>query len=608
MRAGQPCRRLRRRAKARLSPISAAGAGRGEPRKLPGPPGRSSPRLAQRRNSLRRPGHIRPAARLARKIRSHVIRNRKASVSDTLFNRIARLEACAPLLAQTLRGVEKEGLRVDPQGRLARTPHPAALGSALTHERITTDYSEALLELITGTHADVDALLAELADVHRYVAGALGEDELVWNHSMPAHLPDEADIPIAWYGTSNTGMLKHVYRRGLAERYGRTMQCIAGLHYNFSLAEPLWEALDLPGGDAQDRRSRGYIAMIRNFTRYSWLLMYLFGASPALSRGFLRGRDAGLLELGPDTLYLPHATSLRMSDLGYQNEAQSQLKPCYNDLDTFLARLYEAVTRPWPPYQKIGTHRGGQWIQLNTNLLQIENEYYSSIRPKRATGRCERPITALAERGVQYVEVRCLDIDPFEPVGISAETARFMDAFLLYCTLQDSPLFGDDGNCRHSAGNFALVVREGRRPGLRLDRAGVPVALADWGHELLDRIGACAALLDTAYGSRRYVQAVAAQRAKLDDPEATPSARVLAALRDQGCSFHEFALAASGRHAQALRADGLDAGALQAFRDEAQQSLQRQQALEAGDTEDFDSYVARYHAALRPPMPRRSAA
>ncbi|KAG0774457.1 hypothetical protein G6F22_014041 [Rhizopus arrhizus] len=291
---------------------------------------------------------------------------------------------------------------------------------------------------------------------------------------MPATLPAEADIPIAWYGKSNTGMLKHVYRRGLAERYGKTMQCIAGVHYNFSLAEDLWSVLDTQPGSVQDRRSRGYIGLIRNFTRYSWLLMYLFGAAPALASDFLRGREHPLERLGDHTLYLPYATSLRMSDLGYQNKAQSQLKLCYNDLDTFLGRLYDAVTQPWPDYQKLGTHRNGEWIQLNTNVLQIENEYYSSIRPKRATGRCERPITALAERGVQYVEVRCLDIDPDSPVGIDANTSRFVDAFLLYCTASDSPFFPANGYCQRSADNFSTVVKEGRKPGLMLDREGQP--------------------------------------------------------------------------------------------------------------------------------------
>jgi len=521
-------------------------------------------------------------------------------VTDTAANRLARLEANRSLLTETLRGIEKEGLRVDEQGILARTPHPAGLGSALTNEHVTTDYSESLLELITGTHDNVDALLAELADTHRHVYTVL-DHELIWNQSMPATLPPEPEIPIAWYGTSNTGMLKHVYRRGLAERYGKTMQCIAGVHYNFSLPEALWSVLDTQPGSDQDRRSRGYIGLIRNFTRYSWLLMYLFGSAPALASGFLQGQDHALDKLGDHTLYLPYATSLRMSDLGYQNKAQSQLKLCYNDLDTFLGRLYGAVTQPWPDYQKIGTHRDGEWIQLNTNVLQIENEYYSSIRPKRATGRCERPITALAERGVQYVEVRCLDIDPYSPVGIDATTARFVDAFLLFCTASDSPFFPANGYCQRSADNFSVVVKEGRKPGLTLDRDGQTIGLTQWGHELLDQIAPYAALYDSAMGGTAYSDALAAQRAKLDQPDTTPSARLLAELKDSGLSFHDYSLALSRKHADALRAQPLPANVATAYQQAAAQSAAEQLRLEQSDTEDFDTYVSRYHAALKAP-------
>jgi len=525
-------------------------------------------------------------------------------VTDTAAERHARLAAHAPLLAQTLRGIEKEGLRVDGRGALALTPHPAGLGSALTNEHVTTDYSESLLELITGTHGQVDSLLDELTAIHRHVYGVL-DGEYIWNQSMPATLPAEADIPIAWYGTSNTGMLKHVYRRGLAERYGKTMQCIAGVHYNFSLPDALWDVLAEPGGDLAQRRSRGYIALIRNFTRYSWLLMYLFGSAPALSRGFMRGQPHALQPLDADTLHLPYATSLRMSDLGYQNKAQSQLKLCYNDLDTFLGRLYAAVTQPWPAYQALGTHRDGQWIQLNTNVLQIENEYYSSIRPKRATGRCERPITALAERGVQYVEVRCLDIDPFSPVGIAPDTARFVDAFLLFCAAYDSPYFPQDGYCQRSADNFATVVKEGRRPGLQLDRDGQPIGLADWGGELLDLIAPYAELYDRALGGSAYAQALAQQRAKLADPALTPSARLLESLRASGQSFHDYSLEQSRRHGEALRAQPLPADHAAAYIEAARRSHDEQHRIERSDDVDFDTYVARYHAALKDPLRAR---
>ncbi|WP_454692083.1 glutamate--cysteine ligase [Achromobacter aloeverae] len=524
-------------------------------------------------------------------------------MTDLSSLRLARLRDHRELLGLTLRGIEKEGLRVDAQGRLARTPHPALLGSALTNEHITTDYSESLLELITGTRNDVPGLIGELEDTHRYVYACLG-DEVIWNQSMPAELPPEADIPIAWYGASNTGTLKHVYRRGLAERYGKTMQCIAGVHYNFSLDDRLWEVLEQPGATDQARRSAGYIGLIRNFTRYSWLLMYLFGAAPALSRDFLRGREHPLKAFDAQTLYLPYATSLRMSDLGYQNKAQSQLKLCYNDLSTFLERLHAAVTQPWEPYRRIGTHRDGQWIQLNTNILQIENEYYSSIRPKRATRRGERPLTALAERGVQYVEVRCLDIDPYAPVGISAATSRFVDAFLLFCAASESPYFPVNGFCQHSADNFGVVVTEGRRPGLQLSREGTPIALNDWGRELLDRIAPYAELLDETYGGDAYRQAVAAQAEKMAHPDSTPSARLLDDMRGAGASFHEFTLAQSQAHAQALRATPLPAEKMAQYHEWARASAAEQQAIEAADDVDFDTYLARYMEAVQAPLPR----
>ncbi len=521
-------------------------------------------------------------------------------MNTLLSSRLAILQSHPGVLESIQRGIEKEGLRVDVHGRLSMDPHPIALGSALTHPRITTDYSEALLELITGTHTRVDALIGEIDLIHRITVSGLGQ-ELIWNHSMPAHLPSEKDIPIAWYGTSNSAMLKHVYRKGLAERYGKTMQCIAGLHYNFSFDETFWTLLDIPGQTESEKRSAGYISLIRNFTRYSWLLMYLFGASPAVSSNFLRGRDAGLERLDDDTFYLPHATSLRMSDLGYQNKAQSSLKPCYNDLPTFLSRLYEAVTTPWPDYEKIGTHRDGHWIQLNTNILQIENEYYSSIRPKRTTGPCERPITALAERGVQYIEVRCLDIDPFNRVGITAESARFVDAFLLFCALSDSPCFPGNGFCTESAENFSTVVKYGRKPGLLLKRGGQEISMQAYAHDLMMGIADCASQLDLALGDDRYQASLKVQLEKLSHSELTPSARLLDVLKTEKRSFHELALRQSQQHVQSLRSSGLTTDETKLANREARESIDDQQKMEQSDKISFDEYVRQFHAALKRP-------
>jgi glutamate--cysteine ligase len=522
----------------------------------------------------------------------------KGKSLSTLFQRrldLLTADANRPLLSQGRRGIERETLRVDARGTLAQTPHPVALGAALTHQTITTDYSESLLEFITPAEHDIVDALRQLDASHRFFYQQTA-DELLWSQSMPCVLPEESAIPIAWYGNSHIGMLKHVYRRGLALRYGKTMQCIAGIHYNFSVAEKLWLVLqraEQSAGSAMDYQSESYIATIRNFHRNSWLLMVLFGASPVVSASFLRGRTHQLQRLSEDTLYLPYATSLRMSDLGYQNNAQAGLVPPYNDLASYMKNLSQAVKQPWPAYVALGTKREGEWIQINTNVLQIENEFYSTIRPKRVINSGERPVEALCARGVQYIEVRCLDIDPFEPTGINLETARFMDAFLLSCALDQSPLTSE-AEGRENTANFGKAVKEGRTPGLQLQRDGQSIELKAWGLELLDRIEAAARLLDIDRVQPDHQNALARQRAKLNDFTLTPSARVLEALRQHGNSFVDFSLAQSQQHAAWFRSRPLSAAETEEFAQMARASLDEQARMEREQTGDFDQFIEAY--------------
>lgn len=523
--------------------------------------------------------------------------------NDVLTQRLSVLSAGPhrDALTRGLRGIEKESLRVTRNGHLAMTPHATALGSALTHPSITTDYSEALIEIITPAEQDASITLDKLDELHRYVYSVLARDgEMLWNESMPGVLPASDDgIPIARYGSSNIGKLKYVYRMGLALRYGRTMQCIAGIHYNYSLNEEVWRVLhahDQSTATQTDYQSERYLALIRNFRRTSWLLMYLFGASPALDARFLRGRENTLQSLDADTLYLPYATSLRMSDLGYSNTTgQSALRADYDTLPGYLDALAQAVSQPYPPYEAIGTHRDGEWVQINTNILQIENEFYSTIRPKRVTWPGERPLHALAARGVQYVEVRCMDIDPFEPTGISLEAARFLDAYLLACALDDSPLL-PEADYAEANENFGLVTKEGRKPGLALTRGGQSVAMQDWATELFEKIERTAAALDALHGGDAHARALAAQRAKLADASLTPSARVLQTMRDQQQTFLQFALAQSERHAADFLARPLDAQTTAHFDQLARESLDEQAKLEREEVGSFDAFVAAYRA------------
>lgn len=505
------------------------------------------------------------------------------------------------------RGIERESLRVTRDGKLALTPHPVATGAALTNARITTDYSEALLELITGVHTSVPAMLQELTQLHQFTLRNMNSDEVMWMHSMPCELPDEQDIPIADFGTSNSGMLKHVYRRGLAVRYGKRMQCIAGIHYNFSLPDELWELLGYPGQTPQERQSAGYIALVRNFKRYSWLLMYLFGASPVANTSFVEGLDHNLKPLDNKGYHLPEGTSLRMSDIGYKSEAQSGLRGCYNSLQNYVEMIYDAVTKPWPDYAKLGTHMNGQWVQLNTNVLQIENEFYASIRPKRTTGRGERPVSALIDRGVQYIEVRCLDVDPESPIGISESTCYFMDTFLVYCALLDSPLFQTEGSCPENEAVFGTVVNKGRTPDLQVRWNGESRKLREWGLELIADMQATARQLDEILGTTGHSDSLALQKRRIENPDLTLSARDIAKVTSNGASFNEATLQTSLKFSDDLRSSALDSEIEEILMRVAKDSLQEQKELEESDDMSFDEYIKAFHENLKKPAGRDAA-
>jgi glutamate--cysteine ligase len=477
------------------------------------------------------------------------------------------------------RGIEKESLRADAEGALAMTPHPTALGSALTHPNITTDFSESQLELITGVHAGVEACLEELQQVHQFVYRQLG-DELMWVGSMPCRLPGDETIPIGRYGTSNVGRAKSVYRMGLGHRYGRRMQTISGIHYNWSM----------PGlSDAE------HFALIRNFRRQSFLLLYLFGASPALCGSFVEGRQHDLQPVGSGSLHLPHATSLRMGRLGYQSDAQASISASFNSLDSYAASLHEALTQPYPAYQAIGVHNlGGEYNQLSTTLLQIENEFYGTIRPKRTIRPGERPLHALRERGVEYIEVRCMDLDPFEPLGINAATMRFIDVFLLHCLVSESPPDTPE-EIAALARNQHRTASHGRQPGLQLERHGRHVPLLDWARELLAAFQPLAARLDAAHDSSDYSDALAVARARLNEPATTPSARALQVMQaDFDGSFPAFLLAQSVQTRSRLLALPYSAELDAASHAQAQASVQAQRALEAADSGDFEAFRLAY--------------
>jgi glutamate--cysteine ligase len=516
----------------------------------------------------------------------------------TCCNEVRRFSEAAQ--AKTLRGIvrgyERECLRVDGQGQLARSPHPQALGAKLTHPWITTDYAEALLEFITPPSSEPDFPIDFLTDIHRFSAQQL-QGEYLWAGSMPCRIGPDASIAIADYGKSNDARFKMAYREGLGLRYGRAMQTIAGAHYNWSLPDVFWTTLrDCCGGEGDQQQfiSDRYFGLIRNFLRFGWLIPYLFGASPALCRSFLQGHPSDLLELAPGTLHGPYATSLRMSDLGYQNHAQDKLSISFNSLAGYCEALEAAIRTPDPYYGELGVRDGDRWLQLSDSVLQLEAEFYAPMRPKRIAPDGMRPAKALKTRGVQYIEMRLFDLNPFIDIGITPEQGLFADVLLLMCLFRDSPPISSREQGENDENKHRVVTR-GRRPKLQLLVHNREQPLRALAHELFDDMLPFAEMLDAAYEGQRYQDALAMLRQRIDHPELTPSAQVIEAIKKHG-GYFDFAFAMSQSHTQALQASALTATTKARFQASVAESLAAWQRTEAAPGVAFEDFVAGYFA------------
>ncbi len=495
------------------------------------------------------------------------------------------------LLTQIQRGVERECLRLDSNGTLAQTAHPAALGSALCHPYITTDFSESLLEFVTPVFTEIDQCIGFLKQLHQFTYQHIG-DERMWMNSMPCILPGITNIPIAQYGDSNSGKMKHVYRVGLSNRYGSAMQTISGIHYNFSVPENLLNTI-AEKNLGRDEISNFYMGLVRNFHRHCWILLYLFGASPAVCKSFLRENNQhGLEAFDSVSFYGPYATTLRMSDLGYRNVAQSRIQIGLCNVDTYVSGLREATEQSYPDYEDIGVKVDGEYRQLNTNLLQIENEYYTVIRPKQITQSGEKPTNALRSRGIAYVEVRCLDINPDTCVGIGEEEIRFVDTFLLYCLLMDSPVMTDSEKAQVPE-NRNRIVRFGRKPGLKLLDGHNEIDSRQAMLDFLDKLHPIASLLDKAHQHELHSLALTQQIEKARYPEATPSAEIIAEMRKNDESFFEYALRKTITHETDLK-QPLDDSVQKVLTQVSVDSVKAQQQREQSDRLCFDDYLQAY--------------
>ncbi|WP_158379726.1 glutamate--cysteine ligase [Candidatus Williamhamiltonella defendens] len=501
------------------------------------------------------------------------------------------LEAHPKILKGIRRGIERETLRVTPNAHLAMTIHPKVLGSPLTHPWITTDFSESLLEFITPADQNIQTSLMFLRDLHRYTARQL-KNELFWPLSMPCFIKTAEDIPLAQYGSSNLGRFKTLYREGLKNRYGALMQIICGVHYNFSLPLAFWQTKEGIEDEKKGKNviSDGYLRLVRNYYRFGWVIPYLFGGSPTVCSSFLREKKSSLAfkTFGKNTLYLPYATSLRLSGLGYTSIAQSNLKMNFNDLHMYVNDLKRATRIPSKEYARIGLKNKNRYLQLNTNLLQIENELYAPIRPKRSTKIGELPSDALLKGGIEYLEIRSLDINPFSPIGINETQIRFLDLFLIWCILAPSNKMSDD-ELLYTQNNWKRVILEGRKPDqvLNIGTKRNAQSIKRIGKTLFQGFTRIAEIIDEK--DKRYQKACDELLMYFEDPNLTFSSRFLKEIQEnQGESI---GLERAKEYFEQLQKEPLELLTEAQLCDEFSSSWQRQAELERVDTMSFEEYL-----------------
>lgn len=509
----------------------------------------------------------------------------------TQLNRIAISDKS--LLTGIIKGIERETLRCNKDGSLAVSKHPPSLGKSLTHKYITTDYSEALLELITPTFNNTNKLINFLRKLHYFVDSNI-EGNLTWPTSVPMKLPEDSLIPIAQYGSSNQAKMKYIYREGLAKRYGKKMQMIAGVHYNISFPSEFWQHLvDFWNIKTAEPENYGYFVTMRNFQKYSWLLVYLFGASPIMHKSFINTKNHDFKKLDNEFVYLENATSLRMSDYGYHASSQQSILISYNNLENYIGNLREAIKKTYEPYAKIGVMKNGVFQQLNDSLLQIENEFYNIIRPKRTCHYTEPQLSGLKKYGVEYIEVRCLDCNPFSAIGIDKKTILFLDVFLLFCALGDNSLLSPE-EIQIYNDNFQRVLYQGRDPKLDLVLNNAKVNIRSWSLDIIEALYPIAEALDIQNNTQEYSFAVDEQKQKILYPELTASARILNNARQSDMKYNDYILDLAKKHQQEIKKLPLDKSMMLFFEKSVADSIIKYKNVKCAKQVNFSKYIKEY--------------
>ena len=488
------------------------------------------------------------------------------------------------------RGIEREALRVDTIGKISQKSHPKKLGSALCNPHITTDFAEALIELVTPKFNDVNDLYLFLEQIHAFARKNL-KNEIFWNTSMPCKFNNEGEIRLAEYGASNLGKLKNIYRRGLKQRYGPIMQCISGIHYNFSLTSNSWNVFLNASNVSQNDVDNCYMNLVRNVKRNYWFIAFNFGGSPRFHESFIDKRELGKDKVDRRFHCLQDACSLRMSDIGYQSRLQQNINVNYNSLSKYVDSIIGAINMPNDVFRKIRElDNDGYPQQISSGTLQIENELYDVIRPKRRGESGERPANLLKNHGIEYVEFRGLDINPFEITGISKAQIHVLDIFLMYCLIAPSPKISPE-EAEIISENSMVAIEKGRNKNAEICFEGKIHKIADAVDIIFSRLVLIAQELGNESGEslNTYIQN---KRNGQTLPEL-----IMKELLDSKKDFHEYNLDKSlGIAKEKIK---LDDSIQKVFEDKAYESIKEQEALETENKIDIIPFIKDFNSKLK---------
>lgn len=400
-------------------------------------------------------------------------------------------------------GIEREGLRVDYEGKLSTNPHPEVFGYKMKNPYITTDFSESQLELITPTFSTTKETYNFLNALYDIVAMEI-KDEYIWPQSMPAIIPEDKDIPIAQFCGCEEGQTARKYREELLLKYGGKRQLISGIHYNFSFNENIIKKLYENSSKCKDYKTFKddiYLKVTRNYLRYRWLLIYLLGCTGVVHETYQEECVKQLKEISKGSFSNEGALSYRNSECGYKNKID--LYPNYNSVKDYVDSINKFI---------------------DEDFIDNHKELYAPIRLKAKDPKSL--LNSLMNDGINYLEYRSIDINPFEKGGIALNDLYFMNIFNLFLLIEDESNYE---NWQQEALNNQNIIATHGQNDVELIKDGKSISKVEWGLEILNKIKVINDELQLG-----YEEIIDDIRKRVEDYKETYTYKIIEKVKEEG--------------------------------------------------------------------------